>query len=202
MPKKKLKLRAPCRVYIDWANVYGWTKSLRKEIDPQKLFKYLKCYKEVQDIKFYFGKDNHLKSKQFLKEIKKIGYDLTTKPVKHIPIAKVENQVIYRRKCDFDMEICIDVHKALNKNIESFIFFTGDGDFEPLYKLLIKKRKQVIVVYMYGHLGREIYAIRKGIYKISIRALGRSSDNGLIGSISKSKKMTPLSRGVIINNIS
>ena len=169
--KKKLNLKSPCRVYIDWANVYGWTKSLKKEVDPKKLFKYLKSYKEIQDIKFYFGQDKHLKSRQFLKDIKKIGYNLTTKPVKYIPIAKVEDKIINRRKCDFDMEICIDVHKALEENIQSFIFFTGDGDFEPLYKLLITKQKQAIVVYSTGHLGREIWNIKKGIFKIEIKNL-------------------------------
>lgn len=175
MIKKKLKLRSYCRVYIDWANVYGWTKSLKKEVDPKKLFKYLKSYKKIQDINFYFGKDQHLKSKQFLKDIKEIGYSLTTKPVKYIPIAKVGDQIIHRRKCDFDMEICIDVHKALEENIQSFVFFTGDGDFEPLYKLLIKNKKQVIVVYMHGHLGKEIYKMRRGLYKISIDSLEKGS---------------------------
>ena len=69
------------------------------------------------------------------------------------------------------MEICIDVHKYLEKNFESFIFFSGDGDFEPLYKLLIYKQKQVIVIYAPGHLGREIYAIKKGLYKKAVNTL-------------------------------
>jgi len=57
--------------------------------------------------------------------------------------------------------------------VESFVFFTGDGDFEPLYKLLIGKQKQVIVVYMYGHLGREIFKLKRGIFKVSIETLER-----------------------------
>lgn len=169
--KKKLNLKSFCRVYIDWANVYGWIKSLGRDIDPEKLFKYLKSYKLIEQINFYFGEDKHPKSKQFLKDIKKIGYKLITKPVKYIPIVRVEGETIYRRKCDFDMEICIDVHKALSKNIGGFIFFTGDGDFEPLYKLLIKKQKQVIVVYSAGHLGREIWNIKKSIFKIELKNL-------------------------------
>lgn len=86
-------------------------------------------------------------------------------------VAEIEEQKVYRRKCDFDMEICIDVHKALRKGVNSFVFFTGDGDFEPLYKLLIKEGKQVIVIYAHGHLGREIYQMTKGIYKRAIDAL-------------------------------
>lgn len=76
---------------------------------------------------------------------------MITKPVKYIVVAQINRQKIYKRKCDFDMEISIQVHNLLAKEIQSFIFFTGDGDFEPLYKLLISLRKQVIVVYVRGH---------------------------------------------------
>ncbi len=176
--KKHLKLNSPSWVFIDWANVYNWKKSLKREVDPKKLYKYLKSYKEVEKISFYFGKDKHKKSRAFLRDIRKIGYKVTTKPVKYILINEVKDQKVYRRKCDFDMEMCIDVHKALAKGIESFIFFTGDGDFEPLYKLLIKRKKQVIVVYAHGHLGREIYQIKKGVYKCPIEKLGKSNLRG------------------------
>ena len=64
------------------------------------------------------------------------------------------------------MEVCIDVHQKIAETFESFIFFTGDGDFEPLYKLLITLNKQVIVVYTKGHLGREIWNMKKGIFKV------------------------------------
>lgn len=163
-----LRLRGKAVVYIDWANVYGWRKSLKKEVDLKKLYRYLKSYKQVKEIKIYFGTDKNKKSKEFLDKARNIGYRVSTKPVKYILIAKIEEQKLFRRKCDFDMEMCIDVHKTLEENFDSFIFFTGDGDFEPLYKLLIFKRKQVIVIYAHGHLGREIYGIARGIYKKSV----------------------------------
>jgi len=169
--KKHLNLKSPSWVFVDWANVYNWKKSLKREVEPKKLYKYLKKYKKIEEIRFYFGKDKHKKSREFLKSMRKIGYKVTTKPVKYILIDEVEERKIYRRKCDFDMEMCIDVHKALAKGAESFIFFTGDGDFEPLYKLLIGKRKQVIVVYSAGHLGREIWNMKKGIFKVELKNL-------------------------------
>lgn len=168
----KLKLRGQTAVYIDWANVYGWRKSLKREVNPQKLYNYLKNYKEIKQISFYYGEDKHPKSKQFLGEAKKIGYHVTTKPVKYIQVAEVDGQKIYRRKCDFDMEICIDAHKAIKEGFEGFIFFTGDGDFEPLYKLLIEQRKQAIVIYAKGHIGREIWEMKKGLFKAQISHLG------------------------------
>jgi len=171
--KKLLKLKSPSWVFIDWANVYNWKKSLKRGVDPKKLYIYLRSYKEIEEVRFYFGRDKHPKSRAFLKEMRKVGYKVVTKPVKYILTAKVEEQKIYRRKCDFDMEICMDIHKALGKGVESFVFFTGDGDFAPLYRMLISRGKQVIVVYMYGHLGREIFQIKKGVYKVSIETLER-----------------------------
>ncbi len=149
---KKLLLEGKGTVYFDWANIHGWENSLKREINPKILFKYLKTYKEIIDFRFYFGTDNNEKSQKFLEEVKNIGYNIITKPVKYIFVAKIEKQEVYRRKCDFDMEVCIDAHQALKEDYQSFIFFTGDGDYEPLYKMLISLRKQVIVVYTKGHL--------------------------------------------------
>ena len=91
--------------------------------------------------------------------------------MKYILIVEIEGQKVYRRKCDFDMEISIDVHEAFARGVASFIFFTGDGDFEPLYRKLITLQKQVIVVYTAGHLGREIWEIKRGIFKVEIENL-------------------------------
>lgn len=164
----ELQLKGKTAVYVDWANVYGWKKSLKKEVNPTKLFRYVKKYKNVKEVYFYFGTDVHPKSKKFIAKVKRTGYEVITKPVKHIFIAEVNGKKIYKRKCDFDMEICIDVHRLLTQGFESFIFFTGDGDFEALYKLLISKHAQVIVVYARGHLGREIWDLKKGIFKIEL----------------------------------
>lgn len=166
--KKDLIIRGEAIVFIDWANVYNWRQSLKHEVNPAKLFSYLKGNEKIVDMRFYFGTDANPKSILFLKKVSKIGFTIVTKPVKYILVAEIENQKIYRRKCDFDMEMCIDAHKALRENIESFIFFTGDGDFEPLYKLLITLHKQVIVIYAHGHLGKEIYNISSGLYKRSV----------------------------------
>ena len=172
--KKDLILKGKTIVFVDWANVYGWKKSLKKVIDTKKLFEYLKEYENVSEIKFYFGKDDNNKSKEFLNFVENIGYATVTKPVKHIFVAKVEDQKIYRRKCDFDMEISIDTHKAVKDDFESFVFFTGDGDFEPLYRMLSEINKQVIVIYAHGHLGKEIYQIKKGVYKKPINKILKS----------------------------
>lgn len=170
-PSFRLKLKGKTAVFIDWANVHGWKKSLKKEVDLKKLYRYLRSYKEIKKINFYFGTDTHQKSKKLLALAKRLGYKVSTKPVKYILIAKIQVKSAYKRICDFDMEISIDTHRLLKDNFESFIFFSGDGDFEPLYKLLIKLHKQVIVVYAHGHLGKEVWELKHGIFKKAIDKL-------------------------------
>lgn len=53
--------------------------------------------------------------------------------------------------------------------IETFIFFSGDGDFAPLINFLASKRKQVIVVFGEGHLGKEIAKLGKKVFLCSIK---------------------------------
>ena len=57
---KHLLLKRESAVYVDWANVYGWRKSLKGEVDPRQLFQYLKTYSEISDVRLYFGEDRHL----------------------------------------------------------------------------------------------------------------------------------------------
>jgi len=166
----QLKLKGKTAVFIDWANVYYWKDKLKKQVDPGKLWDYLKTYKEIKDIRFYYGTDlSWPGSKDLLNEVKKIGYYLVTKPVKQIKIYdKDTKKPVWIRKCDFDLEIGLDCYEMLDK-FDSFIFFSGDGDFAALYERLIKRNKQVIVVYVKYHLGREIWDMKKGIFKVELK---------------------------------
>jgi len=164
-----LKLRGKTAVFIDWANVYNWKDSLRWEIDLQKLFKYLKCYSKIKEIGFYFGTDEHPASKEQIKEARKIGYRVVTKPVKYLPV-KDREAIIWKRKCDFDLEIGLDCFEKIEE-FAGFVFFTGDGDFATLYERLIRRRKQVIIIYAHGHLGKEVYRIKRGLYKCAVNRM-------------------------------
>ncbi|TSC92688.1 MAG: Uncharacterized protein CEN89_525 [Candidatus Berkelbacteria bacterium Licking1014_7] len=154
--EKILKLKGKTLVIIDWANVYGWFKKLGWEIDPKKLYKYLKGYSQITDIRFYFGVEKgNKKSEEFQSQIKRIGYALISKELKWVPVSldrahfkrffkelnkitdglqesnsKIAAQIlstiktpIYRRKCDFDCEISIDVMKNIDQ-IDSLILFS------------------------------------------------------------------------------
>lgn len=165
----KLKLKGKTCLLVDWANVHGWEKSLNKKIGFKAIFDYFKKYKEVKELRFYFGIDDNQKSTIFLKNVEKYGYKLITKKVKYLKI-KNGGVEIKKRKCDFDLEIGLDCFERLNK-YDSFIFLSGDGDFITLYNRLIENKKQVIVVYESGHLGREIWEMKKGIFKTELSKL-------------------------------
>ena len=169
---------------VDWANVYGWKKSLKKEVNAGKLFDYLSEYSQIKSINLYFGKDKNEKSRSFLNEAGEIGYRVITKDVKYM---------MGRRKCDFDLEICMDVLLNIDK-YDGFVFLSGDGDFRPLYDYLIEKQKQLVVMFAKGHLGREVYGMKRAVYLFDVRRLG---DVILRQKISPRNK----SRGVIGNNI-
>lgn len=55
---------------------------------------------------------------------------------------KDKNIVIWKRKCDFDLEIGLDCFEMLD-DYDGFIFFTGDGDMATLYERLVKRDKQL-----------------------------------------------------------
>jgi hypothetical protein len=101
-----------------------------------------------------------------------MGYFLVTKKVKYLKIYDdTGSNFIWKRKCDFDLEIGLDAVE-LTKDYNSFVFFSGDGDYATLYERLIKKGKRVVVIYMYGCLGREIWEMKRGIFKASVVKLG------------------------------
>ncbi|MGB9911621.1 MAG: NYN domain-containing protein [Microgenomates group bacterium] len=168
-PEQILKLKGPTVVIVDWANVHGWEEKLRWEIDLKKLYRYLKSYPQIQEFRFYFGTDAHPASKQQLKQAQEIGFKVITKTVKYLPI-KDKNIVIWKRKCDFDLEIGLDCFEMLEK-FAGFIFFSGDGDFAALYRRLVKRKKQVIVVATKWSLGKEITQIKRGVYILRVNKL-------------------------------
>ncbi len=174
-------LRGKTLVLVDWANVYGWSKKMKWEIDPQKLFHFFERMEEVDRSVFFFGRDKHEKSVDFLKEIQKTGFKVVSKPVKKIPIfiddshfwkklskaikdpnilAVLKKEPVLRRKCDFDTEITKEILINL-ENYDTFILFSGDGDFACVIAEILKAKKRIFVVSEFGSLGKEIQQLGK-----------------------------------------
>jgi len=136
-------------VLIDWANFFGTTRK-RWIINPKKFFGYLKKYREISRICFFYGEDNHEKSREFLAKIQKIGFELFTKKVK-----KINGQ----RKCDFDVEIAREILLNL-KNFDEFLLFSGDGDYALVLRDILDLQKRLFVISARGSMGREIFELR------------------------------------------
>lgn len=255
MEEHFFKLKGKTIVCIDWANVYGWFSDLGWEIDPQRLFDYLKSHKEIFDVRFYYGRDANEKSGQFLQMVEKIGFTLVTKDVKMVPVVldkshfkkvifelksvlekattansaisnklyelmkMVENlplpmvngeyhtsvageerldeiygfieeldgdlkkinidiadlqtslgKPVFRRKCDFDCELVIDIFER-KESFDGLILFSGDGDYAAIVDKLIKMGKQVIVVFCKGHKGKEYEDFKTGVFLCSVSRL-------------------------------
>lgn len=62
-------------------------------------------------------------------------------------IAQLDNKGVslLTPKCNMDVEITLDMLLGL-KNYQTFVLFSGDGDFEAALKLLRAKGKRVIVI--------------------------------------------------------
>jgi uncharacterized LabA/DUF88 family protein len=169
LAKQILKLRGKTAVFIDWANVYNWKDKLKWEVDPKRLFNYLKTYEQIKEISFYFGTDVHPASKEQIRTAREIGYRVVTKTVKYLPV-KDKGITVWKRKCDFDLEIGLDCFETLSK-YHGFIFFTGDGDMATLYERLTKRKKQTLIIFAQGHLGKEVRVLRRGIYLCVVKKI-------------------------------
>lgn len=109
--------------------------------------------------------------KKFLEELSKITDGLAKSNASFAEKLKKATKIpIYRRKCDFDCEIAIDVMKNIDK-IDGLILFSGDGDYAVVIDELIKLKKQAIVVFAKGHKGKEYQDRKKGLYLCSVDLL-------------------------------
>lgn len=56
-----------------------------------------------------------------------------------------EGEFIYLPKCNFDVEICVDAIRLMNK-YDTFCLFSSDADFVRLMMFLRNNRKKVILI--------------------------------------------------------
>ena len=162
----KFKLQGKTLVIIDWANVYGWFSDpnsrnyLGWEVDPKKLFEYLRSYPEIMDINFYYGVElDKPKSVAFKKEIEAMGYSHRSKEVKWVPAAlettahfkiivqklfdvldnvKNTNSDLSRRLYDLlkKLEGVLDSGYGLSTNGELTYVFFNEEQVKEIYELI------------------------------------------------------------------
>ncbi|MDD3101780.1 MAG: NYN domain-containing protein [Patescibacteria group bacterium] len=118
--KFKLKIKKRTLLIIDWANVWGWSKTLKWEVCPQKLFKFFDRPKII-DKRFYYGVEKgQPKSENFELEIKNIGFTPIFKEVKWIPVLLEEQS--HFKKIVKDLFNVLDNVKNTNSNISNKLY--------------------------------------------------------------------------------
>jgi len=152
--------------YFAGVEIYEFPYSILKnqQIDLEKLLiflqrKFTKSKKHLNDKETSLLKRNIQRTKFYL-NLKKFGYILRLKPVK---LYKDENGKI-TKKANCDVDMTFEIMRLLNQYSE-IVFLSGDGDFTPLLKYLIKKGKKVIVLARSERTAKEIRQIAKGNFR-------------------------------------
>ena len=130
------------KVYIDGANIFYTQKKLGWIFDWVKIRKLIESEIEVIEWRYYVGvKKDDEKILGYLKYLDKIGFNLSTKPLKKIKINN--NEFIY--KANLDVEMAVDILLDKSK-YDELIIFSGDSDFQYLVKKLKDVGKKIKVI--------------------------------------------------------
>lgn len=106
---------------IDWANVYGWHKSLKWEVDPAKLFNFLNGYKKIIDKRLYFGIEiGQRQSENFKNIVEGLGFSFISKEVKWTPVSLEKS---YFKKIVKDLFNVLDDIKETNSEFSSKLYY-------------------------------------------------------------------------------
>ena len=122
MEKKfKLKIKKKTLLIVDWANVWGWSKTLNWEVSPQKIFDFFNAKPKVIDKRFYYGVEiGQPKSESFKLEIEIIGYTSIFKEVKWTPVL-LEKQSHFK-KIVRDLFNVLDNVKSTNSELSNKLY--------------------------------------------------------------------------------
>jgi uncharacterized LabA/DUF88 family protein len=119
-PEKLFNLPKRTVVFIDWANVYGWTEGLGWEVNPRRLFEYFKTYPEVIEQRLYHGTEsNKPRSVEFQVEVARIGFIPVSKEVKWVPVSLEKSYFKELIRSLFDV---LDNTKTTNSEISNKLY--------------------------------------------------------------------------------
>ncbi len=138
------------KIYIDGANVFYAQKKMGWTLDWSKIKEYFQGKYEVIGFNYYQGiKDGDDKIKNYLKYLDQLHVNVITKPLKEIRIGSDHPLNLlhhYKKiyKCNFDVEITADMIFDRG-NLDEYILFSGDSDFDYAVKRLQSVGKTVTV---------------------------------------------------------
>jgi len=156
--------------FVDFGNVNYWFEYDEKDYDDNKLSEDTKLAVDVKKLadfidlfsihkRFYFGiDDQRTQSLTIIAKARKY-FKTIAKPIQRIKhyLKKEEIKTNTREinkdskgkyilipKCNFDVEICIDAFRLLDK-YDTFCLFSSDADFAYLVEFLHHQNKRVIL---------------------------------------------------------
>ncbi|OGG78488.1 hypothetical protein A3A36_01625 [Candidatus Kaiserbacteria bacterium RIFCSPLOWO2_01_FULL_52_12b] len=160
-------------VIVDFGNVDKWEKNLGWKVGIQELARLVKNFSVGNKAlrRFYYGSDygphEHSTTLTFwsqgiLDRADMNRFEVVEKPVKYIHDSS--RSTGYDKKCDFDVEMAIDLVR-LQSEYDDIILFSGDGDLVYALRYLRDAfGKSSYVFGARGHVGREVVdATREGV---------------------------------------
>jgi len=153
-------------VVIDFGNVEKWKNSLGWIVGIREMAKLVKHFAHGKKFlrRFYYGSDYgknessqvvSLWSGAILEKAKMNRLEVVTKRVKYIH--SLNNKTGFEKKCDLDVEMTVDLIRE-QKNYDTIVLFSGDGDLMYAIRYLQKEYgKRCVVFGARGHIGREIF---------------------------------------------
>lgn len=167
--------------FVDFGNVNYWYERDERDssntllpvndkliVDIEKLSDFLKIFSDHS--RFYFGLDPQNSKSIFITNKARRCFDRAlTKPIQHIKHYLVEDELlkdhhnvnedaggkyIHIPKCNFDVEICIDAVRMLNK-FDTVCLLSGDADFSYLLDFLKRQKKKIILISS-GYVSRQL----------------------------------------------
>lgn len=127
----KHRYRAEKIFYYSGVETHNFDVRLRSN-EPYPINKLLKYLRSLEKNTKYAKRrllEKDIAKVKFLQKIESFGYILKLKPIKHI--RKKEGGFRVKANCDVDLTLDMVRHQAY---FNSFILFSGDGDFEILVK--------------------------------------------------------------------
>jgi uncharacterized LabA/DUF88 family protein len=157
---------------IDFGNVNYWFDEDRQDADNKVLQEGEKLRINLEGlsdfanlfsdhVRFYYGHDSQKKEslsfiaaarhvfgkKVYTKPMQKVRHYLSADEIesnKRMTFTDREGVYVRLPKCNFDVEICVDLIRLLNQ-YDTVAFFSGDSDFVSLIRHIKKQDKKVIL---------------------------------------------------------
>lgn len=167
--------------FVDFGNVNYWyerdergandealPKGAKLAVDIAKLGSFLRMFSDRG--RFYYGIDPRNKKSIHIISLGREHFNKTvTKPIQRIKHyledgeetsvtrdinEDLRGKYVYIPKCNFDVEICVDAVRFLDK-YDTLCLLSSDADFDYLFEFLRRRKKKIILISS-GYVAREL----------------------------------------------